>query len=274
MAAVRAPAVSGRFYPGTPRELEGAVRDLLAQVPDAVPRPVRGALAPHAGYLYSGFTAACVFARVTIPPLVVILAPNHTGVCRAPGGASLWEAGAFRTPLGDVTVDDRFAALLLGASPLVAADPDAHRSEHAIEVLLPFLQVLRSDVRIVPVVLAWDSWTACRTLGLALAQLVTRWPEPVLLLASSDLSHYEPAVVSQRKDAAALDAMTVLDGEELLARCAREPISMCGRAPAAAIAVATRALGAAHGTVVDYRHSGWVTGDETAVVGYGGMVIA
>ncbi len=111
-------------------------------------------------------------------------------------------------------------------------------------------------------------------LGLALAQLVTRWPEPVLLLASSDLSHYEPAAVSQRKDAAALDAMTVLDGEELLARCAREPISMCGRAPAAAIAVATRALGAAHGTVVDYRHSGWVTGDETAVVGYGGMVIA
>jgi len=274
LAAVRAPAVSGRFYPGTTRELEGAVRGLLAQVPDAVPGPARGALAPHAGYLYSGITAASVFARLTIPPLVVILAPNHTGVCRAPGGASLWEAGVFRTPLGDVTVDDRFAALLLGASPLLAIDHEAHGAEHAIEVQVPFLQVLRADVRIVPVVLAWDTWTECRELGLALAQLVTQWPEPVLLLASSDLNHYEAASVSERKDGAALDALAVLDGEELLARCRRGPISMCGRAPAAAVAAATRALGAVAGTIVDYRHSGWVTGDDAAVVGYGGMVIA
>ena len=202
LAAVRAPAVSGRFYPGTQHELEGAVRGLLAQVPDAVPGPARGALAPHAGYLYSGITAACVFARLTIPPLVVILAPNHTGVCRAPGGASLWEAGVFRTPLGDVTVDEHFAALLLGASPLLAADHEAHRAEHAIEVQLPFLQVLRSEHprRTVPVVLAWDAWTECRALGLALAQLVNAMAEPVLLLASSDLNHYEPASVSERKD--------------------------------------------------------------------------
>jgi AmmeMemoRadiSam system protein B len=274
LAAVRAPAVSGRFYPGTPRELEGAVRGLIAQVADAVPGPARGALAPHAGYLYSGFTAACVFARLTIPPLVVILAPNHTGVCRAPAGGSVWEAGAFRTPLGDVTVDDQFARALLAVSPLLAPDHEAHRDEHAIEVLLPFLRVLRSDVRIVPVVLAWDSWKKCQALGLALAQLVRQWSEPVLLLASSDLNHYESAAVSQAKDEAALSALAALDGEELLARCARDSISMCGRAPAAAIAAATRALGAARGTIVDYRHSGWVTGDETAVVGYGGMVIA
>lgn len=271
---MRAPAVSGRFYPGTRHELEGTVRGLLERVPDAVPAPARGALAPHAGYRYSGFTAACVFARLTIPPVVVILAPNHSGVCRAPGGASLWESGAFRTPLGDVVVDERFAALLLGASPLLGTDHEAHRAEHAIEVLLPFLQMLRSDVRIVPVVLAWETWAACRELGLTLARLVAQWPEPVLLLASSDLNHYEPAAVSERKDGAALAALGALDGEELLARCRRGPISMCGRAPAAALAAATRALGAVRGTIVDYRHSGWVTGDERAVVGYGGVVIA
>src|SRR2546422_5148165 len=98
------PAVSGRFYPGTQRELERAVRELLAAVADARPGPARAALAPHAGYVYSGLTAAHVFARLDVPPVVVILAPNHTGVCRARGGASLWEAGAVRTPLGDVTV--------------------------------------------------------------------------------------------------------------------------------------------------------------------------
>ena len=103
---MRAPAVSGRFYPGTKGELERTVRELLDAVRDVrpapAPVPARAAVAPHAGYLYSGLTAAHVFARVEIPPIVVILAPNHTGVCRAPGGASLWEAGAFRTPLGEV----------------------------------------------------------------------------------------------------------------------------------------------------------------------------
>jgi hypothetical protein len=273
LGAVRAPAVSGRFYPGTRGELERTVRELLDGVPDARPAPARGAVAPHAGYRYSGLTAACVFARLTIPPLVVILAPNHTGVCFAPGGASLWETGVFRTPLGDVSVDEHFAALLLGASPLVATDHEAHRAEHAVEVELPFLQLLRPDVRIVPLVLALDAWAGCRELGLALAGLVAQWPEPVLLLASSDLNHYEPAPVSERKDREALAALVALDGEELLARCRRGSISMCGRAPAAAVAAATRALGAVRGAVVDYRHSGWVTGDDSAVVGYGGVVI-
>lgn len=271
---MRAPAVSGRFYPGTRPQLERTVRELLDRAPRAEAAPVRGAVAPHAGYVYSGFTAACVFARLTVPPLVVILAPNHTGVCRAPGGASLWAAGAFRTPLGDVPVDDRFAALLLGASPQVGTDHAAHDAEHAIEVQLPFLQLLRPDVRIVPLVLAGDTWAQCRELGLALARVVAQWPEPVLLLASSDLNHYDPAAVSERKDGAALAALAMLDGEELLARCRRDRITMCGRAPAAAIAAAARALGAVRGTIVDYRHSGWVTGDDSSVVGYGGVVIA
>jgi MEMO1 family protein len=271
--AVRAPAVSGRFYPGTKRELERAVRELLEAVPQTVPAPARAAVVPHAGYLYSGLTAAHVFARLDIPPVVVILAPNHTGVCAARGGASLWEAGAFRTPLGDVVVDERFAGALLEASPLVDVDHAAHAQEHAVEVEVPFLQLRRADVRIVPVVLAWDAWEGCRRLGEALAALAARWPEPVLLLASSDLTHYESAAVTQGKDARALEAVAALDGEELLRRCKSERISMCGRAPTATVVAAARTLGAAGAEVVHYSHSGMTTGDDAAVVGYGGVVI-
>jgi len=237
------------------------------------PAPVRAVIVPHAGYIYSGPTAAAVFARTALPALVIILAPNHTGVCRAPGGASLWEAGEFRTPLGDVPIDAPCAAALQAASSLVAVDHEAHRAEHAIEVLLPFLQVLRPDARIVPLVLAWDVWESARELAEALARVVREAREPILLLASSDLNHYEPAAVSVRKDARALEAVTALDGAELLARCRRERISMCGRGPAAVVVAAARALGANQAEVVDYRHSGWASGDDSQVVGYGGVVI-
>lgn len=265
--------MSGRFYPGDRERLAHDVRELLAAAP-VTPAPAVAAIVPHAGYAYSGVTAAQVFARLELPPTVVVLAPNHTGVCRAPGGASLWEAGSFETPVGAVPVDQAFAAALLAASDLVGVDHAAHASEHAVEVKLPFLLARRADVRIVPLVLAWDDWDRCRALGLALAALIARWASPVLLLSSSDLTHYEPAASAERKDARALDAITRLDGEELLMRCRRERISMCGRAPTAAVLAAAAPLGATHATVVDYRHSGRASGDYTTVVGYGGVIIA
>ena len=275
--SIRPPAVSGRFYPSDPAELRATVATLLADARSAVrpsDRPAVGVIAPHAGYIYSGRTAAAVFAQVTIPGLVIILAPNHTGLSDAEGGVSLWEAGAFRTPLGDVPIEAELAQALLEISRgVVSVDHEAHRAEHAVEVELPFLQMLRSDVRIVPLVLAWDSWEPARQLGDILARLVRAAGEPVLLLASSDLNHYEPAAVSEAKDARALEAVTALDGDELLARCKRERISMCGRGPAAAVIAAARALGATRADVVDYRHSGWVSGDNARVVGYAGVVI-
>jgi AmmeMemoRadiSam system protein B len=131
---------------------------------------------------------------------------------------------------------------------------------------------LRADVRIVPVVLAWDSWDRARVLGELLARLIQAATEPVLLLASSDLNHYEPANVSEQKDKRALEAVMALDGQELLERCTRERISMCGRGPAAVVLAAVKALGADVVEVVDYRHSGWVSDDNTRVVGYAGVV--
>ena len=271
---VRRPAVSGRFYPGSAADLDREVRSLLAPVlPFAHAATARAAIVPHAGYLYSGVTAAHVFARLALPRLIVVLAPNHTGRCDAPGGVSVWEAGAFATPLGLVPVDAPLAEAIMSACPLVAVDHGAHRDEHAIEVELPFIQVRRPDAAIVPLVLAWDAWEPAHALGEALARVVRQSAEPVLLLASSDLNHYESAAVSELKDAQALAAITALDGAELLRRCQVERISMCGRAAAATVLVAARALGASTAEVVDYRHSGWVTGDEARVVGYGGVVI-
>ncbi len=236
---------------------------------------MRAVIAPHAGYIYSGPTAARVFARVPIPGLVIIAAPNHTGVCEAKSGVSLWEAGAFRTPLGEVPIAADVAERLRTISDgVVEVDHAAHRSEHAVEVELPFLQLLRSEVRIVPLVIAWDAWDPTRLLAEVLARLVHAAGEPVLLLASSDLNHYEPAPVSEKKDARALEAVRALDGAELLARCTREHISMCGRGPAAVVMEAARALGATRADVVDYRHSGWVSGDNARVVGYAGVVIS
>ncbi|HWC73328.1 MAG TPA: AmmeMemoRadiSam system protein B [Gemmatimonadales bacterium] len=278
---IRPPAVSGRFYPKDPAELRATVATLLADarrnttpVTAVTPRPPVAVIAPHAGYIYSGPTAARVFARTEIPGLVIILAPNHTGLCEAESGVSLWEEGAFRTPLGDVPIDADVARGMQEISNgYVEIDHAAHRSEHAIEVELPFLQLLRADVRIVPLVLAWDAWPAARLLGDVLARLVGAAGEPVLIVASSDLNHYEPAAVSERKDALALEAIRALDGEELLARCKREHISMCGRGPAAVALCAARDLGAKQADVVDYRHSGWVSGDNARVVGYAGVVI-
>lgn len=275
MSNTRAPAVDGRFYPGATPELDRALRGLFDPLrPFSHPAAARAIVVPHAGYLYSGMTAALTFARVRIPPIVIILAPNHTGLGEGAGRAALWEAGAFQTPLGDVAVDERCAALVRAACPLVAVDHLAHRDEHAVEVELPFIQFLSPETRIVPLVLGWDDWASCRVLGEALAAVIRVHPEPVLLVASSDLSHYEPANSAELKDAQALAAVQQLDGEELLHRCHREGITMCGRAPVATVLAAARALGAARADVVDYRHSGWVTGDERSVVGYAGVVIS
>lgn len=272
---MRAPAVSGHFYPGTAAALAKTIRGLLdAAEPHAPPARLKAAIAPHAGYVYSGLTAAHVFRRTIIPATVVILAPNHTGAAHAAGGASLWETGAWATPLGEVSVDERLAAQITAACDLVAPDHSAHVSEHAVEVLVPFIQTLNPDARIVPIVLSWDDWDRSARLGEALADVVRRSAEPVLLLASSDLNHYEAASVGEIKDAHVLQAVQALDGEEVLALCRRERISMCGRAPVATICAAARALGATKAELVDYRHSGSVTGDESSVVGYGGLVIA
>jgi AmmeMemoRadiSam system protein B len=259
------------FYPGDPDRLRSVAGGMLAEV-EAGAAPAIGAIVPHAGLVYSGQCAAHVWKRVAIPPILVVLAPNHTGALASPG-ASVWSHGRFETPFGDVPIAEAFVERLIGRSRLVAHDPSAHVREHAIEVELPFVQLLADDVRLVPLVLAWDGWEASCELATALAATVRESDDDVLLVASSDMTHYESAAVAERKDRQAIDAIERLDGEGLLAVCRREGVTMCGRAPAAVVLEASRQLGASGAELVDYRHSGWVTGDDREVVAYAGVVI-
>jgi AmmeMemoRadiSam system protein B len=223
--------------------------------------------------MYSGACAAQVFGRLALPPIVVILAPNHTGA-GAPGQAGLWGSGAFETPLGPVPVAAEFARRLTSSCELVREDRAAHQEEHAVEVELPFLQVLAPAATIVPLVLTWEDWPRSRQLARDLVTVMTGWPDRLLLLASSDMTHYESAEVAARKDRVALAHLAHLDGEALLESCRTRQITMCGRAPAAAVVEAARLLGAGGGSVVDYRHSGLVTGDDAHVVSYAGILMA
>ena len=268
---VRPPAVAGHFYPADPDRLRALIDELLAAVPRER-RRCRAVVVPHAGLVYSGACAAAVFGRLAPVSTVVILAPNHSGCCESPG-ASLWDRGAFATPLGTVPIDASFAAALMQRSHLACHDPVAHRVEHAIEVELPFLQVVMPSASIVPIVVAWDDWPRTRDFAESLAACVAARTD-VLVVASSDMTHYEPAAAAARKDRAALEVMARLDGAGLLDVCRRGHITMCGRVPAAVAIEAARRLGAAGADVVDYRHSGMVSGEEERVVGYAGVMFS
>lgn len=271
MTAVRTPAVSGTFYPALPGRLRADLRDYLSTA--RAPRRAMGVIAPHAGYMYSGATAGVAFAAVEVPGTCVVLAPNHTGRVAARGGGSLLAAQQYRTPLGEVEVDDTLAqAIVDRAAPLVVEDATAHAREHAIEVILPFLQTRNAAVRIVPLVLAWPDWERTRTLAHAIVAAIGD-RDDVLVVASSDMNHYEPAAVGKAKDTLALERVTVLDGEGLLAVTAERQITMCGRVPAACACEVARERGATHGDVVAYSHSGLVNGDHNRVVGYAAVIL-
>ena len=269
---LRRPAVAGLFYPDHPAHLVRTVHELLGEPVADAPRAA-AAMAPHAGYQYSGRTAGSMFRALEVPRRVIVLSPNHTGEGNAKDGGSVFAVGVLRTPLGDVPVDEPLAAGLLARCPSLEDDPDAHRREHGVEVMLPFLQARRPDVAVVPVVVSWSDWPRCRALGEALAGAVRAAGEPVLLLISSDLNHFEPASVGTPKDQQALAALEQLDGERLLDITRRLRITMCGRAPAAAVAHAARLLGCLSGAVTGYSHSGMVSGDDSSVVGYAGVIV-
>ncbi len=265
---IRVPAVAGTFYDARPNRLEEDVRSYLPL--GTQPRPAFGAIVPHAGYVYSGPVAGAVYARLRIPATCVILCPNHTGR-GAP--AALDPSDAWRTPLGDVSVNRRLADRLLALAPSLEEDAGAHLREHSLEVQLPFLQILRRDVAFVPVCLGEPSLALCREVGDALATLCAEEAEPPLVLASSDMNHFESRQEGRRKDDMALARVEGLDPEGLFRVVRTESISMCGFLPATALLFAARAAGARRARVLARRDSGDETGDTSSVVGYAGVIV-
>ncbi len=267
MAAIRYPAVAGAFYPADPRRVAAMLSELVVPAPEAA--PAAGAMVPHAGWIFSGRCAGATLGRIAVPPTVVLLGPNHTGM-----GAPLAAApeDAWMTPVGKARVDRALLEELVAADPEVAFDGAAHRREHCLEVEVPFLLARRPDVRIAPVVVGTHDPGALGRLGEALAAILARREPRPLLLVSSDMTHYEPAEVARAKDLPVLERLAACDPEGVLAEVARRGVTMCGVAPAVAALHALRLLGCTGGELVCYTHSGEVTGDDREVVAYAGMI--
>ena len=268
---IRNPAVAGHFYSGNSVTLAQDVKRLLHGGPAEKPARAFGVLCPHAGYIYSGALAAATLAQVEIPPRVVLLGPNHTGLG---AWAAIEAEGKWRTPLGDVPIDTALAHELMELDGQLEPDTEAHRREHSLEVQLPLLQVLRPDVAIVPICLSHFSLAHCESLGNALARLIRDQENPPLLLASSDMNHYESQEITLSKDQMAMAAIEGLDPEELYRVVHEENISMCGVIPSTCLLFAARSLGVKQARLVGHATSGDVNGDYTAVVGYAGFVLS
>ncbi len=267
---IRHPAVAGRFYPRDEKSLREEVRNLLSQTPGQKAVRALGCIVPHAGYMYSGPVAGAVFAALEIPQLCLVLCPNHTGMGRA---LAIVSEGGWETPLGEVPIEAAFATALKQRCPLLHEDSTAHRSEHAAEVELPFLQTLQPQLKFVPIALGTGQFEPLEQLGWAIADVIAAQHNPVLIVASSDMNHYESDAVTRVKDHSAIEPILRLDARALYDVVTQKHISMCGFGPAVAMLTATKKLGASSAELVKYATSGDVSGDRDTVVGYAGIVI-
>jgi hypothetical protein len=265
---IRKPAVAGQFYPGNADDLRKQLQQLIPNV--VVKRSAIGVISPHAGYHYSGGTAGRLLAGIEIPRTVVLIGPNHRGTGTL---VALAPEDGWQTPLGTVPIEKRLAGLMQHLIPAVQLDAAAHALEHSLEVQVPFLQYLRPDVSIVPLCLSFGNVIGCELLGRGLAAAVRGFGEPVLLLASSDMTHYESAESAQKKDERALKKALALDANGLIEVCRTKHITMCGVVPAAVMLVAAKELGASQAELVDYTTSGEVTGDLSDVVAYAAVSV-
>jgi hypothetical protein len=268
--STRQPVVAGQFYPADKVKLKTYIQHVTKN-PSKPPAPAKGCILPHAGYVYSGGVAGATLATLKLPQRIVILCPNHTGLGTP---LSILSQGSWRTPLGESRVDTELAEALKKQFPLLQEDGMAHEQEHAIEVQLPFFQVLVQDFTFVPIVVGTAQVEVLSALGVVLAKVLSALAPEALIVASSDMNHYESDEVTRRKDAMALEKILLLAPEELLHVTQKEGITMCGVAPAAVMLTAAKRLGATHAELIQYATSGDAFNDRARVVGYAGVTVA
>jgi MEMO1 family protein len=268
---IRRPAVAGRFYPAEPEKLTQSIRDFLE--PAAKERTSAiGIVVPHAGYMYSGHVAGAVYARLDLPERNIVLCPNHTGLGTP---LSIMKSGAWQTPLGNMEIDEELCNSLIAADPYLEDDIHAHRLEHALEVQLPFMQHLGGkSLRFVPITIGTNNLEQLVELGRAMAKVIQEMKTRVLIIASSDMNHYESDAITRVKDRKAIDQILAMDPEGLYHAVLRENISMCGYGPTVAMLTAAKILGAKRAQLVKYATSGDVSLDFDHVVGYAGMIVS
>ncbi len=267
-SSIRKPAVAGSFYPANPEQLKDQLASFIRPVQKKI--RARGIMVPHAGYVYSGKVAGQVYSQIDIPDRIIILSPNHTGL-----GApfSINRQGHWQTPMGNVKIDQELAAQLMSRFSLLEEDPLAHAREHSLEVQLPFIQYLKKDFTFVPMTLSHVSIDECLNLGEAIADAIESEKKQILLIASSDMNHYEEHHYTLRVDQLAIDEILKRDPVSLYHTVHKKNISMCGIIPTTVMLAAVNQLGAQKARLVDHKTSGDVSGDYDRVVGYAGIII-
>ncbi|MFQ5449671.1 MAG: AmmeMemoRadiSam system protein B [Nitrospinaceae bacterium] len=264
----RIPAVAGRFYPADPADLSEEIQKHI--VAEAPRRGVIGLVSPHAGFMYSGDAAGAVYSRIEIPDTVLLLGPNHTGQGER---FSVMTEGAWTMPFGELTIDRTLAEGICQTSPLIRSDSLAHKDEHSLETQLPFLQYFRRDFKIVPLCMMRASFKECSEVSRAILKAAGDLKRSVLIVASSDMTHYESHEDASRKDKKAIERILRLDAKGLHETVEANHITMCGVNPVTVMLLCANEMGAANSELVKYMTSGEVSGDYASVVGYAGMIV-
>ncbi|MEM2104855.1 MAG: AmmeMemoRadiSam system protein B [Candidatus Bathyarchaeia archaeon] len=276
MTKIRRPTQAGAFYEGNAESLKKQIRECflselgpgkVPQVKADGPRKIVGLICPHAGYMFSGSVAAHAYYELALdgkPDIAVIFGPNHTGYGSP---LAVMTEGVWRTPLGDLEVDIETASQIVREARIVDVDESAHKYEHSIEVQLPFLQFLYdSSIRIVPICFLMQDLTSASEVGEAVAKVLAG--KNAVIIASSDMTHYEPHEIAKEKDLAALKAVEEMNAEKFYSTVEARRISACGYGPIMALITAAKRLGAKEAKLLCYKSSGDVIGDYSSVVGY------
>ncbi len=271
MGQIRQPAVAGQFYPLSAQDLRKQISS-FSDKQEVVREAAIACMLPHAGYMYSGAVAYSVVSRIELKPVALVLGPNHTGRGRP---FSIMDEGSWVTPLGSVAIHTSLAKKLLKKSSLLQSDYLAHQMEHSIEVELPLLQYFKNDFSFVPIVIGGNDFKDYEQLGLKIASSIQELhlEKDTLIVASSDMTHYEDAQAAKTKDSQAIRSILELDALGLWEKVRELDITMCGYAPAIVMITAAKALGAQKGELIKYQTSGDVTADNSSVVGYAGIIV-
>jgi MEMO1 family protein len=277
---IRRAVVAGHFYPKDRDSILSMMSTFIKRDPHISNNTI-AAVVPHAGYIYSGATAGKVYSLISIPSTVVVLCPNHTGLGSP---ISIHPAEVWETPLGTINIDNEFIKRLQPAVPQAEMDGGAQYREHALEVQLPFLQAIREDFKLVPITISHIDQDSIKILGTAIGQILFDYEkegmERPLIIASSDMTHFEDDKTAKTKDDLAIDRIKALDSEGLLRVVQQNSISMCGIFPASVMIEAVKHYSTLKNSVelkvelIDYTNSGMVTRDFTEVVAYAGIMVS
>jgi len=265
---VRRPAVAGKFYDGSYSSLRNQLKSYIDETKEK--NRAIGVVSPHAGYVYSGKVAGELFSSIEFTPTYIIICPNHQG---AGDTAAIMIDEDWETPLGYARINNYLARQIEQGCDIVSEDTTAHRYEHSLEVQIPFLQYFDRDFDFVPISMKSVDFNTCKLLGEQLAGIIDVHDDPVTIIASSDMNHFDKAEVGKEKDFKAINEILNMNPKGLYDTVIRYGISMCGFIPVTVMMIAAMALGANQSQLVKYAHSGEAFGDNSSVVGYAGLIV-